>query len=122
MVVALLLVHRRDLLHLFTRQREVEEVEVVLDVGGVLGTGDDDVARLDVPAEDDLGIGLAVLLAQLSKQRLLDQRLVAVAQRVPGLDDNALFIQEGFQFLFLGVGMDLGLEDGGFASQTSRIS
>ena len=122
MVVALLLVHRRDLLHLFTRQREIEEVEVVLDVGGVLGTGDNDVARLDVPAEDDLGIGLAVFLAQLSKQRLLDQRLVAVAQRVPGLDDNALFIQEGFQFLFLGVGMDLGLEDGGFASQTSRIS
>ena len=60
----------------------------------ILGAGDDDVAALNVPAENDLGRGLAVLLAKLSEQRLLQQRLVTVAQRLPCLRHDAVFLQE----------------------------
>ena len=60
----------------------------------VLGAGDNNVAALDVPAEDDLGRGLAVLRAKLSEQRLLKQRLVAVTQRIPRLRHNAILFQK----------------------------
>ena len=75
----------------------------------VLGAGDDNVTALDVPAEDDLRCGLAVFLAKLGKQRLLKQRLVAVAQRIPRLRHDAALLQEGFQFRLLMIGVQLGL-------------
>lgn len=66
------------------------------------------------PAQNDLGVGLSVFFAQFGKQRFFDQRLVAVAKRIPGLDDDALFVKESFQFLFLRIGVHLGLQNGGF--------
>ena len=79
----------------------------------ILRTGDNNVPSLDVPPQDDLGIGFSVLLSQFAKQRLLDQRFVSMAQRISGLDDDAFFLQELFQFFFLGVGMYLRLQHGG---------
>ena len=69
-VVAHIAVQGGDLRHFLIRQGKIKEVKVGLDMVGVLGSGDDDVAALDVPAEDDLGIGLAVFLAQCSQLRL----------------------------------------------------
>ena len=97
MVVALLLVHGIDLRHLLVGKGKIEQVQIGLDVVRVLGAGDDDVADLDVPAEDDLSVALAVLLGKLREQGLLLKRLVPVAQGIPGLDDNALVGQEGLQ-------------------------
>ena len=74
-----MLIQGGDLGHLLIGQGKVKQGEVVPDVVGVLGAGDDDVARLDVPAQDDLGVGFAVLLAQLSKHRLLQQGPVPMA-------------------------------------------
>ncbi len=71
---------------------------------GVLGAGDDNVAALNVPAENDLGRGLAVLLAKFCEQRLLQQRLVAMTQRIPRLRHDAVLLQEGFQFRLLMIG------------------
>ena len=75
-VVAYILVEGGDLRHFIIGQGKIKEVKVGLDMLGILGAGDDDVAALNVPAENDLGRGLAVLLAKLSKQRFLKQRLV----------------------------------------------
>ena len=80
----------------------------------VLGTGDHNVAALDVPAQDDLGIALAVFLCQLREQRLLPQRLVAVSQGIPRLDNDAFLIQKFLQFLFLRIGMHFCLKNCGF--------
>ena len=48
----------------------------------IFGAWNDDVSGLNVPAQDDLGVGFAVLLTQPGEQRLLDQGLVPVAQGV----------------------------------------
>ena len=79
----------------------------------ILGTGNDDVAGLNVPTEDNLSVALAVLLGQLAEHWFLDQRLVAVAQRIPRLNHDALAVQELLQRFLLRVGVDLRLEDGG---------
>ena len=76
---------------------------------GVLGAGDDNVAALNVPAENDLGRGLAVFLAKFCEQRLLQQRLVTVAQRIPCLRHDTVLLQEGFQLRLLMIGVQLGL-------------
>lgn len=112
-VVVLLPVQGGNLGHLLVGEGKVEEGEVVPDVAGVLRAGDHNVAVLDVPAEDNLGAGLAVLLAQLGKEGLLQQGFVPVAQGVPGLEDDALVLQEPFEVLLLGVGVGLGLQHGG---------
>lgn len=80
---------------------------------GILGAGDDNVATLNVPAENDLGRGLAVLLAKLSKQRFLKQRLVAMTQWIPRLRHDAVLLQEGLQLRLLMVGVQLCLQDSG---------
>ena len=82
------------------------------DVGGIFGAGDNDVAVLDVPAQDDLGIGLAVFPAQLREQGLFQQGLVAVSQGIPGLDKDVLLAEELFELLFLEIRMHLRLEYG----------
>ena len=48
-------------------------------MGRVLGSGYNDVAVLDVPAQDDLSTALAVFPAKPGKQRLFDQRLISVS-------------------------------------------
>lgn len=50
-----------DLCHLLIGQSEVEEIEVLRNVGWGLRAGDHDVSLLDVPTQDDLGRELAVL-------------------------------------------------------------
>jgi len=60
----------RRFLAFWLRQGKIKEVKVRLDMVGILGARDDNIAALNVPAENDLGRGLAVLLAKLSEQRL----------------------------------------------------
>ena len=59
-VVAFFPVHRGDLCHLLIGEGEIEQIQVVLNMGRVLGAGDHDVAALDMPAQDDLGVRFAV--------------------------------------------------------------
>ena len=79
----------------------------------IFGTGDYNVAILDMPAQNDLRIGLAILLTQLREQVFFQQRFVAVAQGIPGLHVNSFFRQKLLQFLLLKIGMHFGLEDCG---------
>ena len=71
LIVTLILVQRGNLLHFLVRQGEVVNIEVVADVIRILGAGDDDVARLHVPAQDDLGITLTVLGSKAREQWLI---------------------------------------------------
>ena len=66
-----------------------------------------------MPAQDDLRGGLAVLFAQRSEQRLIQQRLVSMTQRIPCLRHDAVFFQQLLQLRLLIVGMQLGLQNGG---------
>lgn len=75
-----------DLCHFLVRQSEVEELNVLCDMGGSLGTGDRDVSLLNVPAQDDLGRGLSVLLSKSLNQGLADDGIIsAPAQGEPRL-------------------------------------
>ena len=82
-VVALSLVDTGDAGHIVLCQGEIKEVDVVFDVLRVAGTQDHDAAGLDVPAENDLRVALVIFLRQLCKDGFANQRLVAVAERMP---------------------------------------
>ncbi len=59
-----------------------------------------DVAGLNMPAEDDLGVALTVLLAQLGEQRFLLECLVPVSQAGYQAWMTIPFVgQEGLQLL-----------------------
>lgn len=66
-VVAFVFVEFRYPRHFVFREREVEYVEIAPDVLGIFGPRDDDVSRLDVPAQDYLRVGLAVFRRQVGK-------------------------------------------------------
>ena len=70
----------------------------VVDVGRVLGAGNDHIACLNVPAPNNLHVALAVLCCKACEQRLFQQALVSVAQRIPCLNHHAILGEEGFQF------------------------
>ena len=59
----------------FIAQAEIKQIEVIADMLSVLRSRDDDVAILDVPAQDDLRIALAIFLRQFGEERLVDQAL-----------------------------------------------
>ena len=109
-VIADALIQYGDAGHFVLCQRKVEEIKIIFDMRGVFGTGDHDVTSLNVPAQDNLGAAFVVFMGQPGKNRLLQQRLVPVAQGVPGLDHHPFRGQEIFQLLLLVVGVDLRLE------------
>ena len=65
--VSPVLIHRGNSLHLRVCQFKVENIKVLGNVCLIAGTGDGDITSLQVPAEDDLGVGLAVLLGKLGE-------------------------------------------------------
>ena len=69
--------------HIFIAQCEIKNIKIVTDMIGILGTGNHNVSALDMPAENDLRVGLAVFCRKLSKYRLVYQILVTVSQRIP---------------------------------------
>ena len=68
-------------------EREVEHVEILAHARRAHRLGDDDQAVLQMPAQDHLGDGAAVLLRQRREQRIAEQR--ALAERAPRLDRDA---------------------------------
>lgn len=81
-------VHGSDFLHFLCGQGEIKQPKVCLDMLWTLGAGDHNIAILHMPAENDLRGGLPIFLPQLRKQRLLQQSLVTMAQRIPRLGNN----------------------------------
>ena len=69
LVVLLRTVELGDLCHLFIGELEIEDVSVISDVGGILGTRDDRCTHLHMPAKNDLGRRLTVLLGKLDEDR-----------------------------------------------------
>ena len=103
-----------DLCHFLVRQSEVEELDVLCDVGGSLGSGDHDVSLLDVPAQDDLGRGLAVLLCQILDQRFAHDGIIsAPTQGEPGLQRDVVLLEECFEFRLREVGVAFALDESG---------
>ena len=108
------LVEGIDLSHVLVRQREIEEVDVVRDVRGRLRTRDDDVSLLDVPAQQHLGGGLAVLLGEGLDEGFGHDRVVAApAQREPRLQRDVVLPQERLELGLREVGVALDLVDRG---------
>ena len=108
------LVEGIDLSHVLVRQREIEEVDVVRDVRGRLRTRDDDVPLLDVPTQQHLGGGLAVLLGDALDDGFGHDRIVAAsAQRVPRLQCDVVLREEHLELRLREVGVALDLVDGG---------
>ena len=107
------LIHRGNSLHLRVCQFKVENIKVLGNVRLIAGTGDGDITSLQVPAEDDLGVGLAVLLGKLGEYRLIQQPRVTVAQGIPRLQHGPAGGHPLLQSLLLEVGVQLHLENSG---------
>ena len=110
-VVSLILVERGDLRHLVVCESEVEDVEVILDVSDVFAAGDDNEAHLRMPAQNDLSGSFSVLLAELGKDRLLHQALVAVTERIPRHQTDAVFVERFSELLLCEIGVRLNLNE-----------
>ena len=108
------LVEGIDLSHVLVREREIEQVDVVRDVRRRLRARDHDVSLLDVPAQQHLGGGLAVLLGEGLDEGLGHDRVVAAsAERVPRLRRDVVLIEEFLELLLREVGVALDLVDRG---------
>lgn len=70
-IETLAVVQSVDFCHLILGQSKIKDIKIILDMLGIRGLGEDNVARLDVPAEDDLHIRLAILLGQFGEYRLV---------------------------------------------------
>ena len=92
MVVAFALVQCRNPRHLIVGQGKVQDVQIVTDMVHIPAAGDYSEAHLGMPAEDDLRGSLSVLLPEVCKYRFILQRLVAVSQRIPAHQLDAVLI------------------------------
>ena len=79
-------------------------------MGNILTARNHHKSHLDMPAEDDLGAALRVLFAKLSENRFLDQGFVTMAQRIPGHQADAVFVQRDAQFLLWKIRMGFHLD------------
>ena len=82
-----LVLGRLQLLDVLGRQREVVDLSVLLDALGRDALGQWDVALLQGPPDEDLSLGLAVLVGQLLEHRLAPP--LAADQGAVGLDGHA---------------------------------
>ena len=94
-------VERSDLVHFLSSQFKIEYVDIVSHVVGFRCFREYDIALLNVPAENDLHIGLAVFLRKPCEHRFTNQSLIAVTDRIPALDDRAVFCDTLFQLVLL---------------------
>lgn len=63
-IITLLPVHPGNFIHLRIGQGEVKQVKIIPNVRRILRSGDDNVAILNMPAQDDLRAGLSVFPGQ----------------------------------------------------------
>ncbi|MPN27791.1 hypothetical protein SDC9_175225 [bioreactor metagenome] len=103
-----------NLIHLICGQREIEDIQILLNVQRTHRSREDDVPFLNMPAQDDLRIGLTVFCSDFREQRFREQRLIAVTQRIPALDDSAIGRNSRFERFLLVIGMAFHLQHGGF--------
>src|SRR6478609_2489714 len=96
---ALAAVESGDARDLVVGQLEPEQVEVLLDPARRHRLGDDDVAELEVPAQDRLGGGHVVGLSDRDDGLVLEHAEAAGRQRAPGLGDDAVGRVEVAQLL-----------------------
>ena len=108
------LVEGIDLGHVLVGQRKVEQVDVLSDVRRRFRARDHDVSLLDVPTQQHLGGGLAVLLGEALDEGLGHDRVVAAsAQRVPRLQRDVVLLEEFLELRLREVGVALDLVDRG---------
>lgn len=108
------LVEGIDLGHVLVGQRKVEQVDVLSDVRRRLRSWDHDVSLLDVPTQQYLGGGFAVLLGEALDEGLGHDRVIAAsAQRVPRLQRDVVLREERLELGLREVGVALDLVDRG---------
>lgn len=106
------LVEGIDLGHVLVGQRKVEQVDVLSDVRRRLRARDHDVSLLDMPTQQHLGGGLAVLDGEALDEGLGHDRIVAAsAQRVPRLQRDVVLREERLELGLREVGVALDLVD-----------
>ena len=79
----------------------------------ISGFRENHIAHLNVPAENDLHIGLAVFLRKLGKYRLIYQPFIAMTYRIPRFYDRAVWRKALFQIVLLIIWVALDLQRGG---------
>ena len=79
MIIAFLLVKGSNLVHFLIGQCKIKQIVIVLDVRRILRSGDHNIACLNMPAQDDLCIALAVFPGQFRKQWFLQQPCIAMS-------------------------------------------
>ena len=115
------LVHRSDLMHFRVCQFKVENLKVLLDMGFVAGTGNGDIARLEMPAQEDLRGGLAMGRRNRRNCGVIEQflRMAPPAEGEPGFQNGSILFQMLLHGGTLVMGVRLVLDD--FEEAFSRL-
>jgi hypothetical protein len=98
-----------DRLDVLAGQLEVEDLDVLLDALRGDRLGEDDIAALDMPAQHDLGRGLADPASNRLDRRIVED--AALSERRPGFDGDLVLGAEPAQLVLGQVGIDLDLVD-----------
>ena len=102
-------VERGDARHIFFCQGKVKDVSVFTDVIGRRTARHQPEPHLNVPPQDDLCGSLLMHLREHLKHRILQQTRVAMPQRIPGLQRDALLIAKELGVLSGVIGVALHL-------------
>ena len=89
-------VERSDLSHFICSQFKVEYFKILLHVLRIGRSRKDNISFLDMPAENDLHVALAVFLSKLCKYAFVNKPLVAMTDRVPALNNGTVFFDTFF--------------------------
>lgn len=108
--IALVFVWFTDFRHFFMGKGKAEDVDVLRHVFRIGGLRENYVAFLNVPAQNDLRIGLAVFLPQAGEKRFVQQSGIAMSQGIPAFDDRAVRSDAALQFLLLVIRMAFHLQ------------
>ena len=93
--VSPVLIHRGDSLHLRICQLKVENIKVFGNVRLIAGTGNGNIARLEMPAQQNLCRGLAVCCRDRGNCGVVEQllRVAPPAQGEPGFQNGPVLFQ-----------------------------
>ena len=101
--------------HILDAQSEIEDIKIFGDVFFIRGAGYRDVARLNLPTEDNLRGRLGIFFREALNNFVAENFLsvASAAERIPCLDDRAEFFYVSLKFVILIEKMIFVLNDGG---------
>ena len=106
-------IHSGDALQFFLRQFKIKDIQVFCHPFLMDRLGDGGEIPLEVPAEDDLGCGLAVPAGDLRQRLVVENILLSLGKGAPRLGNNPIVLHDPQGGVLLEKRVDLNLIDHG---------